>query len=172
MRKSKSKKGKSRKSGKSRSGKMDLLDIFLPLAIGTGAYLGGLFITRQITKEKGMKETGFLSLAPAAVIAGAAVLALNDKAMAAAAVAGSGILSYNVASTIGLIGSDPKNPILASLSGDDDVIDITPEMARGLLNSQAQLAGPESSDPLSGDYIMSGNDYIMSGGPDSSDPLA
>ncbi|WP_016761387.1 hypothetical protein [Leptospira weilii] len=163
---------KHRKSGKSRSGKMDLLDVLLPLAVGTGAYLGGLFFTRQITKEKGMKETGLLSLAPAAVIAGAAVLALKDKTMAAAAVAGSGILSYNVASTIGLVGSDPKNPILASLSGDDDVIDITPGMARDLISSQAQLAGPESSDPLSGDFVMSGNDYIMSGGPDSSDPLS
>lgn len=171
MKKSKSKKGK-RKSSKSRSGKMDLLDLLLPLVIGTGAYMGGLFLTRQITKEKGMKETGLLSLAPAAVIAGTAVLALKDKSMAAAAVAGSGILSYNVASTIGLIGSDPKNPILASLSGDDDVIDITPGMARDLITSQAQLAGPESSDPLAGDFIMSGNDYIISGGPDSSDPLA
>ncbi|WP_236716497.1 hypothetical protein [Leptospira interrogans] len=152
---------------------MDLLDLLLPLVIGTGAYMGGLFLTRQITKEKGMKETGLLSLAPAAVIAGTAVLALKDKPMAAAAIAGSGILSYNVASTIGLIGSDPKNPILASLSGDDDVIDITPGMARDLITSQAQLAGPESSDPLAGDFIMSGkNDYIISGGPDSSDPLA
>lgn len=163
-------KGKRRKG--SSGGSLKPVDVLISGAMGLGAYIGILYVTRMLTKEKGMKDSGIISLAPALAASAAGTLLLKNKMNATAVAVGAGVAAYNVASTVGMIGKDPSNPILASLSGDDDVIDITPGIARQLLETQAnQLQGPQSSDPLGGDYMISG-DYMINGGPQSADPLA